>query len=455
VTSTLAELRKSIELTDARYVECSVADFSSNARGKTVSRADFIAAGGCRLASVVLGLALTGDNPPNLYGRILPNSFKDVELLADPTTLVTSLGRPHVVSALCEPHGPLRAEESGREFDGNEISPRGALRRVVQRLAQKGLRATVAPELEFYLLQRKPGGAPHELIAAPPDRHSPARELSCEPDSVERASFFGGFFDELFAACEHMRIPVSGYAHESAISQYEVNFRPGEPLAQADAVFRFKRLARQIAARNGFLCSFIAKPFLDQPGAGTHWHFSLQTNSGRNAFLAEDSEQDSPRLAHFIAGLLRHAPAATALFAPYDASFDRLTHADSSPTQASWGYDDRQAAFRVPNSSPANRRVENRLPGGDASPYLTVAGTLGLGLAGMEGKLALPSETIELPQSLGAALDRLEADATLRDVLGTHLVDLYCAVKRCETSLRNAVTEPRKNWDLVHLVEQA
>ena len=90
VSSTLAQLRKSIELTDARLVECSVADFSSNARGKIVSRDDFIASGGCRLASVVLGLALTGDNPPNLYGKLLPNSVRDVELVADPTTLVTS-----------------------------------------------------------------------------------------------------------------------------------------------------------------------------------------------------------------------------------------------------------------------------------------------------------------------------------------------------------------------------
>jgi glutamine synthetase len=86
---------------------------------------------------------------------------------------------------------------------------------------------------------------------------------------------------------------MTGYAHESAYAQFEVNFRPGEPLAQADAVFRFKRLARQVAERHGFLASFIAKPFLDQPGAGMHWHFSLQqTRDGANACWPTTARMD-------------------------------------------------------------------------------------------------------------------------------------------------------------------
>jgi glutamine synthetase len=453
--ATRHSLRSAVDDLGARLVEVCVADFSSNARGKTVSRDDFLDMGGCRLASVVLGLAITGANPENLYGMVLPESFRDVDLVPDPETLVPLIGRDHVASVLAEPYGALRAEKSGREFDANEISPRGALRRVLEKLDQKGLRATVAPEMEFYLVQRRPGGAAHELIAPTPDAHSPAREIACEPDSVERAGYFGEYFDDLFAACEKWRIPVTGYAHESALSQYEVNFHHGEPLALADAVFRFKRLARMVAARHGYLASFLAKPYLNEPGAGTHWHFSLQTAKGHNAFLEETSERDSPELVHFIAGLVAHAPAATAIFAPYDISYDRLRHSDSSPTHANWGYDDRTSAFRVPNSSPANRRVENRLPGGDASPYLTVATTLGLGLHGMDQRLQPSRLAAELPGSLGSALDALQGDEVLREVLGPHLVDLFCAVKRCETSLRNAVADPRNAWDLPVLTEQA
>jgi glutamine synthetase len=455
-TTSSGALQDALDRTGARLVECCIADFSSNARGKTVSRDDFLALGGCKLASVVLGLTLVGENAHPIFGQILPSSFEDVTLVADPATLLGQLGRPRAATVLCEPHGRLRAEVSGRAFDANELSPRGALRRVVQRLALAGYRATVAPELEFYLFNRRPGGAPGDLLAAAPWPGAPVLETGCEADSAERAGYFAPYFDDLFDACETMGIPVTGYAHESAISQFEVNFRPGEPLAQADAVFRFKRLARQIAARHGFLASFLAKPFLHEPGAGMHWHFSLQRlTDGRNAFLADDSEADGPRLRQFVAGLQRHAGAATALYAPYDNSYDRIVRTDSSPSKATWGLDDRLVAFRIPASSPQNRRVENRLPGADASPYLIVAATLGLGLAGIENAWEPQSGGADLPATLGQALDQLAADPVMRSVLGEVLVDFYCGLKRHETQLRNAVADPRANWDLVYLTEQA
>ncbi len=454
--SSIDALRNGVDAVRAHRIECCVADFSSNARGKTVSRDDFLAHGGCRLASVVFGLTITAETPPGVFGQILPSSYQDVDLLADPTTLIEQVGRANAASVLCEPHGSLRAEISGREFDANEISPRAALRRVVARLGQAGLSAQVAPELEFYLLSRHAEAGPGGLIAALATPGSPAREFGCEADSAERAAYFAPYFDDLFDACERMRIPVCGYGHESAYSQYEVNFRPGAPLQQADAVFRFKRLARQIAARHGFLASFLAKPFLDQPGAGMHWHFSLQQQSdGRNGFLAADHDGDGPRLQQFVAGLQRHAEAATAMFAPYDISYDRIARSDASPSRASWGMDDRTVAFRIPASSPNNRRVENRLPGADASPYLIVAATLGLGLAGIEQRWEVREDAVELPRSLERALTCLQADQTLREVLGEVLIDLFCAVKRGESALRNARPEPRQNWDLVYLPEQA
>ena len=408
------------------------------------------------MASIVLGLTVTARTPPGMLGYLLPSSYEDVELRADPATLRAQYARPRAATVLCEPHGLLRAEISGREFDANALSPRAALRRVVARLAQAGLRATVAPELEFYLVNRHSQERPHELVAARPRPGSPAREMACEPDSVERAGYFAPYFDELFEACIGLDIPMAGYAHESAYSQFEVNFRPGEPVAQADAVFRFKRLARQVAERHGFLASFIAKPFLDQPGDGMHWHFSLQhTRNGANALLADDGQTDGPRLRQFIAGLQRHAPAATAIYAPYDHSYDRIRRSDSSPSIADWGQDHRLVAFRIPRSNPSNRRVENRLPGGDASPYLIVATTLGLGLAGIEGAWDTLEQAPALPDRLSVALDHLEADTVVRDILGAPLVDLYCALKRCESEERNARPEPRENWDLLYLTEQA
>lgn len=426
-----------------RTVECAVADGTSVARGKVVARADFEAMRGCKLPSVVFGVTLTGGEPEAVFGPLLPEAYGDLHLEPDLATAVPVPGREDRVSVVCEP--------TGLTPDARRFSPRAALRRVIGRLADAGLRATVAPELEFFLVERTADGG---LRPAGVPGRSGSREHALEIASLERTAHFAAYFDALFAACAVQRVPVTGHAHESACGQYEVNFTPGEPLAMADAVWRFKRLARETAVRQGFLATFMAKPFLDQPGTGMHWHVSLQhTASGQNAFSQDDGSA-SPRLAQFVGGLQRDAAAALALFAPYDHTFDRMNRSDASPIAASWGGDDRSVAFRIPPSSPANRRVENRLPGGDASPYLTLAATLGLGLLGMERAATPLAEAPALPRSLGAALDALDA-SPLRDLLGDALVDLQVALKRHESAERNAVADPRRDWDFRHLVEQA
>lgn len=224
----------------------------------------------------------------------------------------------------------------------------------------------------------------------------------------------------------------------------------------ADAVWRFKRLARETAVRQGFLASFIAKPFPDQPGTGLHWHASVQhlggPRDGANAFT-DEAGLDTPRLAHFVGGLQAHAAASLALLAPWAHSFERLRRADASPTDASWGEDDRSVAFRLPAASAANRRIEHRLPGGDASPYLTLAVLLGSGLLGLEGELPRLATPPALPTDLPQALRVLEGSTALRDLLGEPLVTLFVAQKRHELAERAALSDPQREWDRRHLVE--
>jgi glutamine synthetase len=226
-------------------------------------------------------------------------------------------------------------------------------------------------------------------------------------------------------------------------------------------VFRFKRLAREVAARHGFLASFAAKPFTDQPGTGMHWHFSVQrTAPGADwpHLFATADGQSTPALSHFIAGLQASVPAAMAVLAPYDMAFDRIVMSDSSPTHADWADEDRHVAFRIPASNAQARRVENRLPGGDVNPYLAVALTLGFGLAGLQaGQSARVGrdEAMRLPRSLPAALDQLQTSAAARACLGEPLVDLFLALKRQEHAERQALSDPRQQWDLHHLIELA
>ncbi|HEV8690856.1 MAG TPA: glutamine synthetase family protein [Ideonella sp.] len=443
----------------ASAVECALADFTSVARGKRVHRDDFLGLAGCRLPSVILGLTLTAGEPEAVFGPMLPTSYIDMHLRPDLATLCPRPGRPGEASVLCEPTGRWHSAHHGREIDASELSPRAALRRVVAEFEAEGLQALVAPELELFLLHRGETNGALSLGSARAKPGAMAREAACEAFSLERAGHFEAYFDELYSACEVMGIPLSGHAHESALSQYEVNFRPGAPLAQADAVFRFKRVAREIAARHGFLASFAAKPFLDQPGTGMHWHFSVQRKASAWPHLfAHESGDSSDELGHFIAGLQAHTPAAMAFFAPYDMAYDRIALSDASPSHASWGAEDRSLAFRIPTSGAASRRVENRLPGGDANPYLTVAATLGLGLVGL--RAARPphpgaDEAHALPRTLPTALDALAASATLRELFGAPLIDAFVAIKRHEHAERAALADPRQQWDLHHLIELA
>lgn len=444
----------------ARRVECALADFTSRARGKHLGVEEWVDQLGCKLPSVLLGMTVTGGSPARVFGALLPKAYTDMQLTPDLATLVPRPGRSGEASVLCDPTGTWWSESLGREVDASEFSPRAILENVLKSCEAQGLTAKVAPELEVFFLQREPDG--NGVTSAKAQPGSPARESSCEQYSLERSAHFEPFFDELYAACAVCRIPLSGHLHEAAFSQFEVNFQPGAPLQQADAVFRFKRLAREIAARHGFLASFVAKPFMDQPGTGMHWHFSVQkTDPASSAWphlFATPDGQPTAQLMHFIAGLQAHTPAAMALFAPFDMSFDRITVSDSSPTHADWAFDDRHAALRIPASNPSAVRVENRLPGGDANPYLTVAATLAFGLAGLRDQrmpLQGKHDAIILPRNLPDALNALESSQAVRDILGHPMVDLFVALKRHEHQERQACANPRQDWDMKHLIELA
>ena len=442
-----SSLRRWLKERSITEVECLVPDITGNARGKIIPADKFSHDYGTRLPEGIFATTVTGDYPDDYYDLTSP-SDSDMFLRPDPDTV-------RMVPWATDPTAQVIHDCYTKDGKPHDLAPRNVLRRVLQAYEDAGLRPVVAPELEFFLVERSADGG---LRPAGVPGGAGAREHALEIASLERTAMFAPYFDALFDACAAQRIPVTGHGHESAPGQYEVNFAPGEPLAMADAVWRFKRLARETAVRHGFLASFIAKPFADQPGTGMHWHASLQhahgPHAGLNAFV-DAQGRDRPQLAHFIGGLQAHAPAAMALLAPWAHSFERLRRSDASPTDARWGDDDRAVAFRLPASSPANRRIEHRLPGGDASPYLTLASMLGTGLLGLQGELPRQDRGPALPRTPRDALDALHASAALRDLLGEVLVDLFVAQRRHELDERAALADPHRDWDLRHLTEQA
>lgn len=423
-------------------VEVVFADLTSVARGKVMDAASFVEALGAKMPMLLLGLTVTGGEPPDVFKRIFPPSFPDMALRPDWRTLVRCpLARVPTATVICDLDARFTAADGHADYEVAYLSPRQLLKRTLTRLQEAGYQALVAPELEFFLVHPERDAQGRLQVAHGMSGRVPHIESSHDLASAETAQTFAPFFDDLWAACAMQAIPISGYGHESATGQYEVNFRPGEPLAQADAVFRFKRLAREFARRHGCLATFMAKPYAHEPGTGMHWHVSLSDPAGGNAFTAADGTAH-PRMAHFVGGWQASAPGAMALLAPYAHSYLRICRPDASPTHADWGYDDRTVAFRVPQSSPLNRRLEHRLPGGDSNPHLTLAVLLGTGLIGVQqsmepspvrGSMALATgSAAPLPQTLGDALTALEGCPLLGEVFGAGFIGLYAMVKRHE-----------------------
>ena len=223
-------------------------------------------------------------------------------------------------------------------------------------------------------------------------------------------------------------------------SQFEINLIHGEPLLIADQTFLFKHLLREVALQHGLLAVCMAKPLAHTAGSSMHIHQSVVDTQGRNIFTAEDGEA-TPAFYQFIAGLQACLADFTLLFAPNINSFQRLCNPYASPNNACWSYDNRSAGLRIPASGPEARRVENRLPGADANPYLALAASLAAGLHGLERQLQ-PSEPVTgeveappellLPDSLQEALRRLRGSRQAREVFGEEFIDGYLACKALE-----------------------
>jgi glutamine synthetase len=458
--STAAEALSWLEANGIRRVELVFADLTSVARGKILSTASFVETLGAKMPSLLLGLTVTGGEPKAVFERIFPQTFPDMALRPDWSTLVRDpLARVPTASILCDIEGRFTGADGEREVNVAELSPRQLLKQTLNRLAAAGYRARVAPELEFFLVHEQLAADGGVQVAHGMSGRVPHIESSHDIASAETAASFAPFFDDLWEACEEQSIPITGYGHESATGQYEVNFGPGEPLAQADAVFRFKRLTRELARRHGCRATFMAKPYLHEPGTGMHWHISLSDADGNNPFTDSDGSAHQ-RLRHFVGGWQTSARASIAVLAPYVHSYVRLQRPDAAPASVEWGYDNRTVAFRIPHSDPANRRLEHRLPGGDANPYLSLALMIGAGLSGMQQRLEpgpeasdRPAEAASgaLPLNLTQALDEWERCPIMREAFGAPFIELYTLIKRHELNEQDA--DP--DFAIKHLLDRS
>jgi glutamine synthetase len=275
-------------------------------------------------------------------------------------------------------------------------SPRHILRQVVGAMRRAGFYPTVAVEMEFYLLRNRLDnkGMPQLLL----DPVSGREESSTQVYSMDDLDSVAPFIDCVQRYAAEQSVPASAVIAEYAPGQFEINLEhKDDPVAACDDAFSLKRIIRRAARDHGMLATFMAKPFADISGSGTHIHVSLNDQKGKNRFAANPDE-----LEHAVGGLQATMADAMLLFAPHDNSYRRFQKNSYVPLSPSWGYNNRSVALRVPASPESARRIEHRLPGADANPYLAMAAVLAGILHGLESR-AKPDAPIE-----GDAIEKCE-----------------------------------------------
>lgn len=426
-------------------VEILVPDMSGVARGKILPSRKFLSSteNGLRLPESIFVQTITGDYPEE---DVTAKSNGDIYLRPDPTTLrlVPWYDDP-TAQVINDCHYP-----DGRPV---EIAPRQVLKRVLDLYRQRDWTPIVAPELEFFLVKTT---TDPDLPLSPPAGRSGRPEKGRQPYGIDAVNEFDPLFERVYDYCEAEGLDIDTLSHEAGAGQMEINFNHGTALELADQVFLFKRTVRHAALQHNVFATFMAKPMQNEPGSAMHIHQNLVDAGGRNLFADADGE-DTDLFRWYIGGLRKYLPACMLLFAPNVNSYRRLVPDFDAPINVHWGKDNRTVGLRVPESGIAGRRVENRLAGADANPYLAIAGSLACGWLGIEEQID-PGRPIDgsgytrahsLPRQLPDALQKLVQAKPLREILGEDFVEAFASVKECEWEAYQRVVS---SWEREHLL---
>jgi glutamine synthetase len=409
---------------EVRYVDLISLDIPGHFYGKRypIDMLEKVAAGSplkipqnCVLLGVQGGLHPIGDycfndGDPDAPRRLIPGTLKPVRWESQPLgqMLISSDGTA----------API------------EFEPREVLARVLKRLEARGIRPVVAFELEFYLFDRKlQDGLPQF------PRDPLCGDADDQPNMhIERLSRFADVLHEIVDAANEQGVDANVITAELGPGQFEINFgHCDDGLRAADWAALFCRSTRGVALKHGQRASFMSKPYLHAPGSGMHVHISLYDAVGGNLLDGDDQRP----LRHAVAGCLELLPHCMPIFAANHNAFRRYGAMVNAASRASWGYEDRDACIRIPESDGKNLRIEHRLAGADANPYLVLAAIL----TGMEHGLDAGKEPIaplnenrksgiDFPQDMLSAVSAMRDHPVVNQGLGEEFVMVYCENKR-------------------------
>lgn len=431
---TPADAERFVEEQGVEQVVVEFPDIDGLSRSKRVEADYFLdhIERGFSMNMLLLGVSSVTDVPEDSgLGEAI--DFADGTVIPDLETLRVVPWRDDTARVLC--HYEFRGESAG-------AYTRDLLGRIVD--DGPALDVGVGAELEFHLLEERSDTEASGTV----DPLTEGR-YECLTRATDRAD---AVYDRLRSWCAAMDVPLQMLMHEYGAGQFEVLFDHGGPLRTADRAFTFRELVKRAADAEGLTGTFMALPFTDAAANGFHLHVSA-FDGQENAFGDGDGRLSETGRA-FVGGLLEHADALVALGCPTLNSYKRFTPGGFSPYTHSWGYNNRTAAIRVPESGVT--RVENRIAGADANPYLLIAATLAAGFHGVREGLD-PGDPVSgdaagqrppLESAQEVALRALESDDVLVDALGEEFVLAYTAVKRRE---REAFNDHVTDWETRYL----
>ncbi len=412
-------------------IELLVVDLDGIIRGKRVERSLLLEVykKGFHLPQSVLGLDATGTTVEQTeLGMLTGDADRHCRPIPGTLKLVPWHDEGDRAQALCTMY----------EVNGELLSfyPRNVLQNAIQRFNKLGYTAGLALELEFYLLDKELDS--NGNIQPPLSPVSGKRLSSTQVYSMQDLDDYDFFIRDVLTMAREQGIPADAVIAEYAPGQFEVNLDYGDDiLACTDQAVLLKRVIAAVAQKYEMQATFMAKPYIEESGSGLHIHLSLLDQNGENIF-ADDDPTTNSNIRHAIAGLLDTADSMQAFSCPTINSYRRLAPQSFAPTSKTWGYDNRTVALRIPSSSQKATRIENRMSGADANPYLAVTAMLAGVYEGMTNHMSPPepSEGNAYADDVPVVADNqrdslraMEADPRVQDWFGEEFVRIYSAVK--------------------------
>lgn len=447
---TKKEIIQLIKELGVKNVKFGITDIDGILRGKIISTEKFLKSlnEGIGFCNVIFGWDMNDACYDNTrvsgWQTGYPDSFASID--------------PHTYRKIpWENEKPFFLGDFSGSDDMKEVCPRTLLKKVRSEATEMGFVPKFSSEFEWFNFDET--------------MHSLKEKEYTDPTpltpgmfgySVLRASQNSEYINDLFDLLDGFGIPLEGFHTETGDGVYEAAITYDEILESADRAALFKTAVKEIASQYDLTASFMAKWNPELPGCSAHIHQSLWNKKGVNLFFDKSNDANmSPLMEHYIAGLLHCLPHILPMYAPTVNSYKRYVEGSWAATSVSWGIENRTTALRVINHGKHSIRIENRVPGADVNPYLSMAASLASGLYGIKHKLTLdisPTKGNEyenknsqpLPEDLHKATEAMKKSDVAHDLFGDTFVDHF--IKTREWEWRQYKPE-QKNWELKRYFE--